>query len=157
MRHDAVPVRAYARPPNPPRLGLGQLLNECAQTDPPLARRRREGCSVIGVQTNRQRPGHTWHRNAATGHAEPTRQAACTVLALCDMKTLYLRNVPDDVVRRLEALAARDGASVSAVAVRELADVSRRADNPALMGALPDLQVDVRTIVDDLASERAAR
>lgn len=73
------------------------------------------------------------------------------------MKTLYLRNVPDDVVRRLEALAARDGASVSAVAVRELADVSRRADNPALMGALPDLQVDVRTIVDDLASERAAR
>ncbi len=46
------------------------------------------------------------------------------------MKTLYLRNVPDDVVERLERLAARDATSVSAVAVRELAAVSRRADNP---------------------------
>lgn len=79
------------------------------------------------------------------------------MLALCDMKTLYLRNVPDEVVRRLERLAARDGASVSAVAVRELADVSRRADNPALMGELPDLDIDVRAIVDDLDRERAAR
>ena len=73
------------------------------------------------------------------------------------MKTLYLRNVPDDVVRRLERLAARDGTSVGAVAVRELADVSRRADNPELLGALPDLQVDVSQIVDDLNSARAAR
>ena len=73
------------------------------------------------------------------------------------MKTLYLRNVPDDVVRRLERLAARDGTSVGAVAVRELADVSRRADNPELLGALPDLQVDVSKIVDDLNSARAAR
>ena len=39
------------------------------------------------------------------------------------MKTLYLRNVPEEVVERLELLAARDGTSVSAVAVRELADV----------------------------------
>ncbi len=73
------------------------------------------------------------------------------------MRTLYLRNVPDDVVRRLERLAARDGTSVGAVAVRELADVSRRADNPELLGALPDLQVDVSQIVDDLNSARAAR
>jgi len=41
------------------------------------------------------------------------------------MRTLYLRNVPDDVVERLERLAARDATSVSAVAIRELAEVSR--------------------------------
>ena len=73
------------------------------------------------------------------------------------MRTLYLRNVPDDVVRRLEQLAARDATSVGAVAVRELAEVSRRADNPALLGLLPDLDVDVAAIVEDLDSERAGR
>ncbi len=73
------------------------------------------------------------------------------------MKTLYLRNVPDDVVRRLERLAARDGTSVGAVAVRELADVSRRADNPALLGALPDLAIDVSQIIVEVDSERAER
>jgi hypothetical protein len=70
------------------------------------------------------------------------------------MRTLYLRNVPDEVVERLERLAARDATSVGAVAVRELADVSRRADNPRLLGALPDLGVDVATIVEDLEAGR---
>ncbi|HET9015494.1 MAG TPA: hypothetical protein VFN57_07855 [Thermomicrobiaceae bacterium] len=73
------------------------------------------------------------------------------------MKTLYLRNVPDDVVQRLERLAARDATSVGAVAVRELAEVSRRADNPALLGVLPDLTIDVAAILDDLDRDRAAR
>ncbi|GAA5118247.1 FitA-like ribbon-helix-helix domain-containing protein [Haloechinothrix salitolerans] len=73
------------------------------------------------------------------------------------MRTLYLRNVPDDVVARLERLAARDGTSVSAVAIRELADVSRRADNAELLGALPDFDIDTATIVDDLDAERADR
>jgi plasmid stability protein len=73
------------------------------------------------------------------------------------MKTLYLRNVPDEVVQRLERLAARDATSVGAVAVRELAEVSRRADNPELLGQLPDLGVDLSTIVDDLEAERPAR
>lgn len=73
------------------------------------------------------------------------------------MRTLYLRNVPDDVVRRLEKLAALDATSVGAVAVRELSEVSRRADNPALLAVLPDLDIDVTTIIDDLDSERAAR
>lgn len=73
------------------------------------------------------------------------------------MKTLYLRNVPEDVVRRLQQLADRDGTSVSAVAVRELSDVSRRADNPGLVGTLPDLGVDVLDIVDDVEQERAHR
>jgi plasmid stability protein len=73
------------------------------------------------------------------------------------MRTLYLRNVPDDVVERLERLAASEGTSVSAVAVRELAQSSRRADNPALLGALPDLDVAAATIVADLDAERGAR
>lgn len=73
------------------------------------------------------------------------------------MRTLYLRNVPDEVVERLERLAARDATSVAAVAVRELAEVSRRADNPALLGALPHVGVPTEEIVDDLAVERAGR
>lgn len=79
------------------------------------------------------------------------------MLALCDMKTLYLRNVPEDVVRRLQQLAVRDGTSVGAVAVRELSDVSRRADNPALLGELPDLGVDLLAIVEGVEQERAHR
>jgi hypothetical protein len=43
------------------------------------------------------------------------------------------------------------------VAVRELTDSSRRADNPALLGALPDLGVDPATIAADLDAERATR
>jgi plasmid stability protein len=73
------------------------------------------------------------------------------------MRTLYLRNVPDEVVERLQRLAARDATSVGAVAVRELAEVSRRAENPALLGALPDLGVDATTILKDLEAGRAER
>jgi hypothetical protein len=73
------------------------------------------------------------------------------------MRTLYLRNVPDEVVQRLERLAARDATSVSAVAVRELTEVSRRADNPELLGLLPDLDVDTATLVQDLDEERTRR
>ena len=73
------------------------------------------------------------------------------------MRTLYLRNVPDTVVERLKRLADRDGISLNAAAVRELAEVSRRADNPALLGTLPDLRVEVEAIVSDLEAERTAR
>ncbi|MGY1684395.1 hypothetical protein ACI8AK_02280 [Geodermatophilus sp. SYSU D00867] len=73
------------------------------------------------------------------------------------MRTLYLRNVPDDVVERLERLAAREATSVGALAVRELAEASRRADNPALLGALPDLGVPAEDVVADLDAERAGR
>lgn len=79
------------------------------------------------------------------------------MVAFCNMRTLYLRNVPDDVVERLERLAARDATSVGAVAVRELAEVSRRADNPALLGALPDLGIDVTAILEDLDEGRTHR
>ncbi len=73
------------------------------------------------------------------------------------MRTLYLRNVPDDVVARLERLAEREGMSVGALAVRELGEVTRRADNPALLGDLPDLDVQAQTIVADLDVERSGR
>jgi len=94
---------------------------------------------------------------ACIQNGQTSRRLACYLLALCDMKTLYLRNVPEDVVRRLQRLADRDGTSVGAVAVRELSDVSRRADNPALVGELPDLGVDVPSIVEDIKQERENR
>ena len=73
------------------------------------------------------------------------------------MGTLYLRNVPDDVVERLSRLAARDGTSVAAVAVRELADVSRRVDNASLLDDLPDLGVATQELLEDLDATRALR
>jgi len=73
------------------------------------------------------------------------------------MRTLYLRNVPDDVVERLERLAARGGMSLSALAVRELTAASRRADNARLLAGLPDLGVPVGEIVEGVDTERAAR
>lgn len=79
------------------------------------------------------------------------------MLALCDMKTLYLRNVPDEVRRRLEALAAREGLSVSSFVLRELSEAAKRADNPALLGDLPDLAVSADDIVADVQAGRAGR
>ena len=79
------------------------------------------------------------------------------LLALCDMKTLYLRNVPDEVGEKLERLAAREGLSVSAFATRELALVARRDDNPALLADLPDLGVESAAVVRDIEAGRAGR
>ena len=73
------------------------------------------------------------------------------------MRVLYLRNVPDEVGERLDRLAAREGMSVSAFAVRELAWVAFRADNPALLSGLPDLAVDAQSVVDDLEAGRHDR
>lgn len=73
------------------------------------------------------------------------------------MKTLYLRNVPDDVVERLERLAELAKTSVSAVAVRELTEASRRADNPALLGDLPDISIDTTELIGGIDAERAGR
>jgi len=73
------------------------------------------------------------------------------------MRTLYLRNVPDEVVERLERLAALDATSVSALAVKELAEVSRRADNPALLRVLPDLGIEVAEIVKHVGAGRGDR
>lgn len=73
------------------------------------------------------------------------------------MKTLYLRNVPEEVVRRLETLAGHEGLSVSAMAVRELVRSTRRADNPALLGDLPGLGIETAEILDALHEGRGER
>ncbi|TSE00152.1 antitoxin [Skermania sp. ID1734] len=73
------------------------------------------------------------------------------------MSTLVLRNVPDEVIERLERLAAREQLTVQAVAVRELVEASRRGDNPLLLAELPDLSVNASTIVEDLHVERGER
>jgi plasmid stability protein len=73
------------------------------------------------------------------------------------VKTLYLRNIPDEVSERLGALAAREGLSVSAFAVRELTETARRADNASLLGELPDLDVPAEDVIADLERGRAGR
>jgi hypothetical protein len=108
-----------------------------------------EGFSFQGISVN---------TSASAIRARKPHPMSGSLTPTCsNMRTPYLRNVPDEVVERLERLAARDGTSVGAVAVRELADVTRRGDNPAMLGALPNPQVDVGQIVDDLRSERAAQ
>ncbi len=71
------------------------------------------------------------------------------------MRTLYLRNVPDEVAVRLERLSAREGISLSAYVVRELAGISRRADNPDLLADLPDLSVDIDSVLADIDEGRS--
>lgn len=73
------------------------------------------------------------------------------------MKTLYLRNVPDDVSERLATLAAREGMSVSSFALRELSHAARRADNAALLADLPDLGVSAQSVVSEVETARAVR
>lgn len=73
------------------------------------------------------------------------------------MRTVYLRNVPDEVGERLERLAAREHMSVSAFVVRELTELSRRADNAALLGELADLGVTADEVVADVQAGRRSR
>jgi hypothetical protein len=54
-------------------------------------------------------------------------------------------------------LAAREGMSVSAVALRVLAEASRRGDNPRLLAALPDHGNGPSDIVDGPDADRAVR
>lgn len=70
------------------------------------------------------------------------------------MRTLHLRNVPDDVMDRLERMARAASMSVTAVAIRELDAATRRVDNAALVATLPDLGISTGTIVEQLESER---
>ena len=70
------------------------------------------------------------------------------------MKTLYLRNVPDELAAALEQLAQQEAMSVSALAVRELkAAVAFRA-NADLLWAQPDLHVTIDDVVDAVRSGR---
>lgn len=74
------------------------------------------------------------------------------------MKTIYIRNVPDDVVDRLTQLSHAEGMSVSAYAAKGLADLSARESNRhafAAMTALSD--VTLEEIVGDVERSRAQR
>jgi len=73
------------------------------------------------------------------------------------MKTLYLRNVPDEVSDGLSRLASRAGMSVSAFAVRELTETALRAGNASLLGELADLGVPAADVVADIEAGRSAR
>lgn len=70
------------------------------------------------------------------------------------MRTLHLRNVPDDVMDRLERMARAASTSVTAVAIRELDAATRRVDNAALLATLPDLDIATETIIEQLESDR---
>ena len=72
-------------------------------------------------------------------------------------KTLYLRNVPDAVAERLELLAAQAGMSTSAFAVRELSEISRRADNAAILASLPSAPLSMQDVVAGIHADREER
>ena len=73
------------------------------------------------------------------------------------MRTLYLRNVPDEVVDRLERMAKLEGISVNSVAIRELAEASRRIDNAALLESLPHREITMDQILENLDQSRSER
>ena len=70
------------------------------------------------------------------------------------VRTLHLRNVPDDVMDRLERLARAASTSVTAVAIRELDAATRRVDNAALVATLPDLDIPAEKIVEHVEADR---
>lgn len=80
--------------------------------------------------------------------------SASISLALCGMRTLYLRNVPDDVMTRLEHLAQRQRISLNTLALHELTEASRRADNADLLSRLADLNIDTTELVADIDAGR---
>ena len=73
------------------------------------------------------------------------------------MRTLYIRNVPDEVAERLERMAARRGVSLNALAVRELTEVGRARGQLRAARGPPDLDVRVEEIVAELESGRNER
>jgi plasmid stability protein len=73
------------------------------------------------------------------------------------VRTLYIRNVPDDVAERLQRMAARRGVSLNALAVRELTEVAGRSDNYALLADLPSVDIPVEEIVAELERGRNER
>ena len=70
------------------------------------------------------------------------------------MRTLHLRNVPDDVMERLERMARAASTSVTAVAIRELDASTRRVDNAALIATLPDLDISAESIAEHRDRDR---
>lgn len=54
------------------------------------------------------------------------------------MKTLYVRDVPDDVVETLKARAAAEGRSLSAYVATELTRIAARPTNAEVVARLRD-------------------
>jgi hypothetical protein len=73
------------------------------------------------------------------------------------MRTLYVRNVPDEVVERLERLADRQGLSVNAVVVKELESLARWTRNAEIFDSLPSTDVSTESILTALDEGRAGR
>ncbi len=73
------------------------------------------------------------------------------------MRTLYLRNVPDDVAAGLEEQAAARGMSLNAYVVARLSAISGQRRNAELLDALPDLGIPAQVIVDDIRALREGR
>lgn len=76
------------------------------------------------------------------------------MLALCNMRTLYLRNVPDELSTALEELAARESMSVNALAVRELSQAVAFRVNADIVWRSPNLSIGVDDVVDAVRSGR---
>jgi hypothetical protein len=73
------------------------------------------------------------------------------------VRTLYVRNVPDDVASGLEELATRAGMSLNAFVVRELAETAARARNRALLADLSDLGIGMEEVVASIEEGRRER
>ena len=70
------------------------------------------------------------------------------------VRTLYVRNVPDDVVERLEQVAAREGVSVNSVVVKELEGLARRTRNAEIFDAMPVTDITTAEILSATADGR---
>lgn len=70
------------------------------------------------------------------------------------MRSLQIRNVPDDLMERLEQLARASNTSVEAVAIGELDLATRRVDNAALLATLHDLSNPTEAIVEHVRASR---
>jgi hypothetical protein len=53
------------------------------------------------------------------------------------MRTLYIRNVPDEVAATLDRLAKEEGVSLNAFVLEELAHRARRAKNAEIFANIP--------------------
>lgn len=73
------------------------------------------------------------------------------------MRTLYIRNVPDDVAAYLDELAERDNLSLNALVVRELTEVAARSRNRGLLATLPRIPIDVDEVVEGIRKDRESR
>ena len=127
------------------------------ETVQPLASPPTFGRTINGTRCTTAEAKHFFPRRPIRARQAANVTVDCNLLALCNMRTLYLRNVPNEVVERLERLARMENTSVSALAVRELAVASRRVDNPDLLADLPDLNIDAGTLVGGIDTERATR